>query len=100
MKRLALPAALLLATVSTASWAQSASDHEAHHPDQKGAPTAAQPQSPVGQPGMMGQGMMGGPQGMMGGKGMMGGNMPLGNMMQIMGQSGDEAGCAGMTCEI
>lgn len=49
---------------------------------------------------MMGQGMMGGPQGMMGGKGMMGGNMPLGNMMQIMGQSGDEAGCAGMTCEI
>jgi len=97
MKRLTLPVALLLATVSTSSWAQSAADHEAHHPDQKEAPVAAQPSPPPGQPGMMGQGMMGGPQGMMGGRGMMGGNMPMGNMMQMMGQSGAETGCAGMS---
>jgi hypothetical protein len=94
MKRLTLPVALLLATVSTTSWAQSAADHEAHHPDQKGAPTAAQPSPPAGQPGMMGQGMMGGPQGMMGGTGMTGGNMP---MMRMMGQSVVETGCAGMS---
>jgi hypothetical protein len=93
MKRLTLPVALLLATVSTTSWAQSAADHEAHHPDQRVAPAAAQPQAPAGQPGMMGQGMMGGPQGMMGGRGMMGGNMPMANMMQMMGQGG----CAGMS---
>ena len=97
MKRLALPVALLLATVSTSSWAQSAADHEAHHPDQKEAPAAAQPSPPPGQPGMMEQGMMGGPQGMMGNRGMMGGNMPMGNMMQMMGQSGAETGCAGMS---
>ena len=90
MKRLTLPVALLLATVSTTSWAQSAADHEAHHPDQKGAPAAAQPQSPAGQPGMMGQGTMGG-------GGMMGGNMPMMQMMRMMGQSGAEAGCAGMS---
>ena len=89
MKRLALPVALLLATVSTSSWAQSPADHEAHHPDQS-APGATQPQSPPAQPGMMGQGM--------GGRGMMG-NMPMANMMQMMGmmgQRGSEAGCAGM----
>jgi hypothetical protein len=74
MKRLTLPVALLLATVSTSSWAQTAADHKAHHPDQKGPPAATQPQSPPGQPGMVGQGVMGGPQGMMGGRGMMGGN--------------------------
>src|SRR6516162_7828298 len=77
MKHLTLPVALLLATVSTTSWAQSAADHEAHHPDQKGAPAAAQPQSPAGQPGMMEQGMMGG-------RGMMGGNMPMMQMMRMM----------------
>jgi len=90
MKRLTLPVALLLAIVSTTSWAQSAADHEAHHPDQKGAPAAAQPQSPAGQPGMMGQGMMGG-------RGMMGDNMPMMQMMRMIGQSGAEAGCAGMS---
>ncbi|OAE99970.1 hypothetical protein AYJ54_31875 [Bradyrhizobium centrolobii] len=100
MKPLTLAAALLLATVSTSSWAQSQGDHEAHHPDQKGAPAAAQPQSPPGRPGMSGQGMMGGPQGMMGGTGMMGGNMPMAKMMQMMGmmgQSSADAGCAGMS---
>ena len=90
MKRLTLPVALLLATVSTTSWAQSAADHEAHHPDQKGAPAAAQPQSPAGQPGTMGQGTMGG-------GGMMGGNMPMVNMMRMMGQSVAEMGCGGMS---
>jgi hypothetical protein len=100
MKRLTLLVGLLLATVSTASWAQSPANHEAHHPDEKEAPAAAQPAPPPGQPGTMGQGMMGGPQGMMGGRGMMGGNMPMGNMMQMMGmmgQSGAETGCAGMS---
>ena len=90
MKRLTLPVALLLATMSSASWGQSAADHEAHHPDQQGAPAAAQPQSPAGQPGMMGQGMMGG-------TGMMGGNMPMVNMMRMMGQSVAEMGCGGMS---
>jgi hypothetical protein len=97
MKRLTLPVALLLATVSTSSWAQTAADHEAHHPDQKGPPAATQPQSPAGQPGMMGQRMVDGPQGMMGGAGMMGGNMPMMNMMRMMGQSVAETGCAGMS---
>ncbi|OAF07758.1 hypothetical protein AYJ54_16780 [Bradyrhizobium centrolobii] len=99
MKPLTLAAALLLATVGSSSWAQSPADHEAHHPDQKGAPAATQPAPPSSQPGM-GQGMMGGPQGMMGGRGMMGGNMPMANMMQMMGmtgQSGAETGCAGMS---
>jgi hypothetical protein len=91
MKRLTLPVGLLLATMSTASWAQSPADHEAHHPDQKQAPAAAQPSPSPGQPGMIGQGMMSGP------KDMMGGNMSMGNMMQMMGmmrQSG--AGMGGM----
>jgi hypothetical protein len=95
MKHLTLPVALLLATVSTTSWAQSAADHEAHHPDQKEAPAATQPAPPAGQPGMMG-----GPQGMMGGTGMMGGNMPMANMMQMMGMmrgQGGEIGCPGMS---
>jgi LTXXQ motif family protein len=80
MKRLALLVAFLLATVSTSSWAQSPADHEAHHPDQS-APAATQLQSPPGQPGMMGQGMMGDRSGMMGG-GMMNmmRNMPMMNM--------------------
>lgn len=81
MKRLALPVAFLLAAVSTSSWAQSPADHETHHPDQKSPPAATQPQSPPGQPGMMGQGMMGDRSGMMGG-GMMNmmRNMPMMNM--------------------
>ncbi|MCP1750942.1 Spy/CpxP family protein refolding chaperone [Bradyrhizobium elkanii] len=88
MKRLTMAVALLLATVSTSSRAQSSADHEAHHPDQKSPPAATQPQSPPGQPGMMGQGMMGG-------RGMMDGNMA--NMMRMMGRQGAEAGCPGMS---
>jgi hypothetical protein len=107
MNRLTLAAALLLATASSSSWAQSAADHEAHHPQQKEAPAATQPAPPAGKSGTMGQGTMGGPQGMMGGsqgmmggKGMMGGGMPMMNMMQMMGmmgQRGAETGCTGMS---
>src|SRR6516165_1956858 len=99
MKRLTLAAALLLATVSFPSWAQSPADHEVHHPDQKESPAAKQPSPPAAPSGMMGPGTMGGAQGMMGGKGMMDGNMPMTNMMQMMGmmgQRGAETGCAGM----
>lgn len=95
MKPLTLAAALLLTTVSFPSWAQSAADHEAHHPGQTEAPAAKQPTPPSGPSGMMGQGMMGGAQGMMGGRGMMGGNMA--DMMQMMGQRGAETGCTGMS---
>jgi hypothetical protein len=97
MSHLALLVALLLATVSTSSWAQSPADHEVHHPDQqKESPAATQPLPRAGQPGMMGQG---GPQGRIGGRGMMNmiGNMPMANRMQMMGQSGVNAGCAGMS---
>jgi hypothetical protein len=94
MKPLTLAAALLFATVSSSSWAQSPADHELHHPDQK----EAQPTPSPSQSGMMGPGMMGGAQGMMGGRGMMDGNMA--NMMQMMGmmgQRGAETGRSGMS---
>jgi hypothetical protein len=94
MKPLTLAAALLFATVSSSSWAQSPADHDIHHPDQK----EAQPAPSQSQPGMMGPDMMGGAQGMMGRGGMMGGDMA--NMMQMMGmmsQRGAETGCAGMS---
>jgi hypothetical protein len=89
MKRLALATALLLATASSLSWAQSPADHEKHHPDQKEAPATKQPTPAKGQPGMGGSGMgdSSGMQGMMGGGGMMnmmGGKMPMMDMMQMM----------------
>lgn len=94
MKRSALAAALLLATVSSPSWAQSPAEHQAHHSDQKEAPAAKQPAPPATQPGMggtqQGGSVMGG--GMMG---MMGGKMPMMDMMQMMGmmrQGGDGMG--------
>src|SRR6266567_3084743 len=89
MKRLALATALLFSTMSCSSWAQTAADHDAHHPDQKEAPGATQPTPPAGQPGM-GQGMMGG-EGMMK---MMGGNMPMMDMMRMMRSS--DGGMGGM----
>jgi hypothetical protein len=95
MKHLTLAAALLLATVSSSSWAQSPADHEAHHPDQKEAPAAAQPTPPAGQPGMGGsQGMMGGG-GMMNMMNMMGSRMPMMDMTQMMGRMGmtRQSGC-------
>jgi LTXXQ motif family protein len=97
VKTLTLAAALLVAAANSSSWAQSPADHEAHDHNTKGLSSTAQAPS-AGQPGMMGQGMMGCPQGMMGmmgGNGMMGANMPMMNMMQMMGQPGG-AGMSGM----
>jgi uncharacterized small protein (DUF1192 family) len=77
MKSLTLAAAMLLMTVSSSSWAQSATDRL----EQKEAPAATQPTPPAGQPGM------GSSQGMMGSGGMMnmmGGKMPMMDMMQMM----------------
>ena len=88
MKPLTLATALLLATVSFPSWAQSPADHELHHPDQKEAqPTPSPSQS----------GMMGGAQGMMGdGMTKMMGVMPMADMMRMMTgmmrQSDDDLG--------
>jgi hypothetical protein len=82
MKRLTAAAAMLLATVSTSSWAQSPAEHEKHHPQQEqqeAAPAPAQPKAASGQSGM-GQGMMGG--GMMN---MMGDKMPMMDMMRMTG---------------
>jgi hypothetical protein len=111
MRHAPLLAALLLISVSHPTWAQSPTDHQGHHPDQKEAP-AAKPATPpdnqgsmsrsqgmtgqnMGGPGTMnGPGTMSGP-GTMGG-GMMnmmgGGRMPMMDMMQMMGmmrQGGD-----------
>ena len=98
MKPLTLTAALLFATVSFPSSAQSPADHEAHHPEQKEAPAAQQPAPPAGPSGMMVPGMMGGAQGMMVGTGMMDGNMAnMMQMMRMMGQRGAETGCAGIS---
>jgi LTXXQ motif family protein len=102
MKRLALAAALLLATAgSLSSQAQSPADHEKHHPDQKEAPAANPPTPSKGQPGMGGSGMGGSPdmQGMTGGGGMMsmmGGKMPMMDMMQMMGMMRQPGGGMGM----
>jgi hypothetical protein len=91
MKPLTLAAALLLATVSSSSWAQSPADHDAHHPDQKETQASPQPAPSPGQPGTMGQGMMGG-------RGMMDGNMAnMMQMMAMMGKRGAETGCTGMS---
>lgn len=88
MKRLKLVTALLLTTVGSSSWAQSAADHEKHHPQQQDAgPASAQPSPPAGQGMMGGGGMMGGSQEMMGRGGMMnmmGSRMPMMDMMQMM----------------
>lgn len=90
MKRLAL-AALLLATATSPSFAQSA-DHD-HHQAPKEAPATQQPAPPQGQPG-------GSPKmGMMGGGGMMngaGGKMPMMEMMQKMGMMRQQGGGMGM----
>jgi hypothetical protein len=97
MKRLALAAALLLATAgSLSSQTQSPADHEKHHPDQKEAPAAKPPTPSKGQPGMGGSPDM---QGTMGGGGMMsmmGGKMPMMDMMQMMGMMRQSGGGMGM----
>src|SRR5689334_6628758 len=95
MKRLALIAAILLATTGSLLQAQSPADHEKHHPDQKEAPAATQPPPSKGQSGRGGpsgvQGRMGG--GMMN---MMGGKMPMMDMMQTMGMMRQATGEMGM----
>lgn len=91
MRALTLAAALLVTTMGHSVWAQSASEHEGHHPDQKGAqeqsmPKANQPET-TGSERMQGGGMMGG--------GMMGGKMPMMDMSKMMGmmrRSGDGMG--------
>jgi hypothetical protein len=98
MKRIAL-VALLLATATSPSFAQSP-DHEKHHPGQKEAPAVRQPSPPQGQLGMGGSGLAGSSKmhAMMGGGCMMnnmGGKTPMMEMMQKMGmmrQPGDGAG--------
>jgi hypothetical protein len=88
MKNLSI-AALLLAVMATTSWAQSAAEHEQHHPQQQdAAPAPTQPAPPGSQSGM----------GMMGGGGMMDmmGNLPMMNMMQMIGMMHTGAGMGGM----
>jgi hypothetical protein len=95
--------AMVVALLWTApAFAQSAQDHEAHHPD--AGPTAqAQPAPPAAQPaapqaGRMGPGMMGNmagamPGSMMGGSMMGQGQMGPGGMMSMMsGMMGPQAG--------
>ena len=84
MKRLAL-AALLLATASSPSFAQTAT----HDHGQKDAPAAEQPAAPKSQSGT--GGMMGG--GMMKN---MGGKMPMMDMMQTMGMMRPGGGGMGL----
>jgi hypothetical protein len=82
MKSLTI-AALLLAAMATASLAQSAAEHEQHHPQQDAAPAPTQPAPLASQSAM---GMMGGD----------GGNMPMMNMMQLMEMMHAGAGMGGM----
>jgi len=87
VKRLIAATALLI-SVTSFSWAQATSEHEGHHPPDKGATAAAASASPAAKPGMSGS------QGMMGGGGMMSmmENMPMMRMMGMMGQSGEGMG--------
>ena len=81
MRALTFAAALLVTMIGHSVWAQSNAEHQGHHPDQKEAPAAPEPQRGAG-PSLTGGGMMN----------MMGGNMPMSNMMRMMGmmrQSGD-----------
>jgi len=88
MTRLIL-AALLLASASSLSFAQSA-DHDHQH-GQKDAPAAQPSTPPQGQPGTGGAGMKGG--GMMNN---MGGKMPMMDMMQKMAMMRQPGGGMGM----
>lgn len=78
MRRPTFAATLLLTMLAGPSLAQSAAEHQGHHPEQKEVP-AAPPEAPGG---------TGPSQGMMGGAGMMkmmGGDMPMPDMMRMMG---------------
>lgn len=80
MKRWIAATAMLI-SLNSLLWAQATSEHEGHHPPDKGATTL----SPAA------ESRMGGSQGMMGGGGMMSmmQNMPMMRMMGMMGQSGE-----------
>ncbi|MDA9504227.1 hypothetical protein XI09_05520 [Bradyrhizobium sp. CCBAU 11386] len=86
MRALTFAAALLVTTLGHAAWAQSAAEHQGHHPDQKEAQEQPKPKAvPPGPAGS--QSMNGG--------GMMGGRMPMvdmAKMMEMMRQSGDGMG--------
>jgi hypothetical protein len=77
-------AALLATTLGHAAWAQSAAEHEGHHPDQKQeqAKPEADQRVPAGSQSMNGGGMMGGRMPM----------MDMAKMMEMMRQSGDGMG--------
>lgn len=84
MRAMTFAAALLATTFGHAAWAQSAAEHEGHHPDQKQeeATPKADQRAPAGSPGMNGGGMMGGKMPM----------MDMAKMMEMMRQSGDGMG--------
>jgi hypothetical protein len=80
MRALTFAAALLVTTLGHSAWAQSAAEHQGHHPDQKEA--QEQPKPKAGQPEAAGS------QRMPGGGGMMP-MMDMMKMMEMMRQSGD-----------
>ncbi|WP_262048136.1 Spy/CpxP family protein refolding chaperone [Bradyrhizobium sp. Bra78] len=86
MRAMTIAAALLATTLGHAAWAQSAAEHEGHHPDQKQKQEQATPKAdqraPAGSQGMNGGGMMGGKMPM----------MDMAKMMEMMRQSGDGMG--------
>ncbi|TFV44536.1 Spy/CpxP family protein refolding chaperone [Bradyrhizobium niftali] len=84
MRALTFAAALLVTTLGHAAWAQSAAEHEGHHPDQKQeqAKPKADQRAPAGSQSMNGGGMMGGRMPM----------MDMAKMMEMMRQSGDGMG--------
>lgn len=84
MRAMTFAAALLATTLGHAAWAQSAAEHEGHHPDQKQeqATPKADQRAPAGSQGMNGGGMMGGKMPM----------MDMAKMMEMMRQSGDGMG--------
>ncbi|TPQ28204.1 hypothetical protein C2U70_29805 [Bradyrhizobium guangdongense] len=84
MRALTIAAALL--TIGHSAWAQSASEHQGHHPDQKETQEQSAPK-PSQQEATGSQRMQGG--------GMMGGKMPMmdmSKMMDMMRQPGDGMG--------
>ena len=72
MGRSTVAAAMLLLTLNSLAFAQSGTDHQGHHADEKDAPAASPATPPDAPRGMMRGGMMG----------MMGGNMPMTGMMR------------------
>jgi hypothetical protein len=84
MRAMTFAAALLATTLGHAAWAQSAAEHEGHHPDQKQgqATPKADQRAPAGSQGVNGGGMMGGKMPM----------MDMAKMMEMMRQSSDGMG--------